>query len=155
MASFLAEELEQLRHRLSGDRWQRDHEWAKLAEDVSEMAALAVHLLERIEAAAARKQPAAGGWDEAAAREFVPLFRQWFDYATTVNDVRRATKEHGFDVEGAEEFLRAMNRAKVMALDFEPLTESLKRVGRGESRGRPLQEVMDELPGHPGAGGGG
>jgi uncharacterized protein YukE len=155
MPSFLAQELEQLRRSVDGEQWKRDHEWSALADDASEMAALAVHLLARVDAAAAKKQPAGGGWDEAAARAFVPLFRQWLEYATRVDQARRACKQHGYTVEGADAFLHALNRARIMAVDFESVVEAHRRLERGEARGRPLQEVVDELRGHPGAGGGG
>jgi hypothetical protein len=154
MPSFLAEELEQLRRRVSGDEWKRDHEWAKLAADVTEMVALALHLLDRIESAAAKEQPV-DRWDESAARRFIPLFRQWFDYATAVNEARRASEEHGYAVDDSARFLHALNRAKMMARDFDSLVESQRRIERGESGGRPLREVMDELRGRSGARGGG
>lgn len=139
---------------MSGEQWRGDHEWAALADDVAEMTALAVHLMERIEGLAGRKQPVTRGWDEGAAREFIPLFQQWLEYATVVKNARLACRDHGYAVEGADDFLHAYNRAKLMARDFDTVVESVNRVERGEGRGRPLREIVDELRHRPGTGGG-
>ena len=155
MTSFLAEQLHCLgqRVRAEPDKADRD-EWASRAEETAEMMAFAVHLLQRIEAAASRKQPADGAWDEAAAREFIPVYREWFEYATVVRDLRHACKAHGHPVAGAEEFLHGYNRAKMMARDFDSLVAAARAIDEGKRRGRPLSEVADELRGRDRARGG-
>ena len=155
MLSFFADELNHLRQRVQSDVWKRDHDWAALADEAAEMSAMAVHLLMRIEAAASRRQPSEPGmWDESAAREFLPLFRDWFEYASGVRDIRAACKSHGYPVEGAEDFLHAYNRAKMMALDFDALVASVRGIEQGSCRGRPLEEVANELRRQHRAGGG-
>jgi hypothetical protein len=142
MDSLVVEQLEHLGDQVREEPWKTEHDWAVLADKAAELTAMAMHVLRRIEAAGARKQPTDRKmWDEAAAREFVPIFQQWFEYATKVKLLRKECKTHGFPVEGTEEFLHAYNLAKIMALDFDRTVESLRRFERGECRGRPLEEV--------------
>ena len=97
----------------------------------------ATHLFHRLEAAGARAQsPDSKAWNEAAARELIPIFQEWFDYATELKELRKNCTTHGYQVEGGEEFLHAYNRSKIMALHFDSVLEASRRIERGESTGR-------------------
>lgn len=145
MPSFLVDQLEHFGQRVRATDLHGPHEWAGLADEVAEMSALAVHLLGRIDTLVLRRQAGTNSDDASAAvREFLPLYRAWSEYAVHVRALRHACKEHGYPVEGAEAFLRGCNHARMM-VDYDQIAESIRRIDRGESRGRPLDEVMDEL----------
>lgn len=153
VTAFLADQLDQFGRQVQSDRWKRNENWPLTAANFAEMAATAVHLLDRIEAAAARVQPPPPAWDEAAARPFVPVFQQWFAYATTVLGMARECKSHGHLIPGVAEFIHRYNISKLFATDFEVTAEQHRRWERGELQGRPIEEVMDELRGEAGAAG--
>jgi hypothetical protein len=145
MPAFLAEQLDHFGRQVRSDAWKGEHHWAMLAADVGDMVALALHLLDRIEAAAGREQPAPPAWDEAAARRCVPLFRQWFDDASAVLELARACGAQGQSVEGLSEFVHRYNSAKLIATDLDKTASAYRARQRGESNGRPIAEVLDEL----------
>ena len=154
MPSFLARQLDHFGQQVRSGAGGADGDGSAVADDAAEAVATAVYLLGRIEAAAARAQPTPPAWDESAARRFVPLFRDWFEYATRVVALVRDGNARGFPVEGREEFIHRYNVAKMMAVDFERTAEAQGQWERGERHGRPLEEVMDELRGRTGAAGG-
>lgn len=145
MATFLASEIEHLREQATrgpGDP-SVTVDWTARSRDAADLAAVAVVLLDRIDATAARRHPPT--WDEATARREIPLYRAWFDLATAVKDLRSACAAHGAPVEGGDDFYHAYNRAKMMATDFDSLVESNRRFVAGERTGRPLNEILDEV----------
>ncbi len=109
------------------------------------MVATAMHLLDRLEAAAAERQPPRPAWDPEALRPFIQLFREWFAHATAVLGLARQCKAHGRSVEGLHDFVHRYNLSKSLAVDFDKTVETQASWERGERRDRPLEEVMDEL----------
>jgi hypothetical protein len=146
MAPLLIQQLENLGTQVRQDACRQSQDWAALATDVERLTAAAIEAFRQIEsAAAARQSPDPNAWSEAAAREFIPAFENWLAYALELKALRRDCKARGHPAAGAPEFLHAIIRSKIYGPDFDSILESLRRIERGESRGRPLEEVMDEL----------
>ena len=146
MASFLVEQVERFGQHVKSGSWRLNGaEPGPASREVAELVSTALHLLDRVEAAAAAEQPPRPAWDEKAARRFVPLFRQWFEQATVVLDLVRECGRRGDPVPGREAFIHRYNVAKVFATDFERTAESQRQWERGDRSGRSLDEVSDEL----------
>ena len=86
-----------------------------------------------------------------AHRPLVPLFRRWLHAARGIVAAARDLRTEGQEVGGLDDLLRAMNRAKPAAEDFDYILGLNQRVGRaGEAATyRPLAEVVDELRSKP------
>lgn len=139
--SFLAEQLEHFGEDVEGGH--RAASDLSASSEISEMVALALHFLNRIEAMAARSQPAPPDWDESAARQFLPLFAQWEHHAGRVLAKVRECIRGGIRVEAAEEFIHRYNVTKLLSSELEQ-TASIYR-SRKSQRGIKLDEVADEL----------
>lgn len=79
-------------------------------------------------------------------RALVPLFRRWLEAARRFAAAGAELRRQGHAVAGLDELLRAMNRAKPVAEDFDQVLALNQRIVRGEAAAyRPLPEVADEL----------
>ena len=100
-----------------------------LQRDVEDAIALWISLFDRLEQAAERKRAAAAGeWREADARSMIPAYRQWYTGATKTLEHIRALKKRGVRAQGLSEFMRAYMRAHMMAVDFDVILASLRRL---------------------------
>ena len=85
-------------------------------------------------------------------RPLVPMFRRWLDTARRLAAAAAARDDHdpGRPAAGLDELLRAMNRAKPVAEDFEHVIRLNERIARGEAGSyRALQVVVDGLRAEP------
>jgi hypothetical protein len=139
--SFLSEQLDRFGRSIRAEDTQQENNGPSVS-DVAEMVATAMHLLDRIEARAAKGQPARPGWSEEAARQCVPLFVQWQQHAAKVLEMVRAFAQNGIEIEQANELLHRWNLAKSLATEFER-TAVLYR--SPPSRGTPLNSIANEL----------
>jgi hypothetical protein len=81
-----------------------------------------------------------------AHRPLVPLFRRWLETARRIVAAARDLRAAGHPVGDLDDLLRAMNRAKPVAEDFDHVVRLNARLARGEAGTyRPLGEVMDGL----------
>ena len=119
MSPFLSEQIERFGEISESDRWRTEPADAERARDIAELAATAIFLLDRLETAAAREQPARPAWDVAAARRFAPLFCDWYAHASTVLKLIKESHSRGQAVEGASEFIHRFNAAKLLAVDMD------------------------------------
>jgi hypothetical protein len=151
--SFLAAQLEHFGQDVRAEGWEAQPDFSVLSRDVAEMVATAIHLLDRVEAAAAKSQPARPDWDEARAREFVPIFNVWFEHATAVLMRVRECTARGEPIEGATEFIHRYNAAKLLSVEFERTAalHASREIGR---HGFSLDEVADALQRRGRTGGG-
>lgn len=81
-----------------------------------------------------------------AHRTLVPMFRRWLATARLFVADARDLRAAGRPVVGVDDLLRAINRAKPIAEDFEHIVTLNGRVARGQGGSyRPLAGVVDEL----------
>ena len=110
--------------------------------DVEDAMALWVSLSDRLEQASARKLAAAGGeWREEDARSLIPAYQHWYAGASKTREHIRALRERGIRPQGMSEFMRAFLRARIMAVDFDAILESLNRPD-DPSRWTPLEDFL-------------
>ena len=85
-----------------------------------------------------------------AHRPLVPSFRGWLDTARQLVAACRELPPAARPVAALDDLLRAMNRSKLVAEDFDYFVRRNERAARGEfGPYRPLAEVMDELRSKP------
>ena len=85
-----------------------------------------------------------------AHRPSVPQFRRWIETARRAVAAARQLRTVGEQVPGVDDLVRAINRAKPLAEEFDETVKLNQRIARGEAGTyRPLAEVMDELRSKP------
>lgn len=109
--------------------------------DVEDAIALWVLLFDRLEQAGERTRVAVGEWREADAREMIPAYQHWYAGATKTREHIQALRERGVRPEGMSEFMRAYMRARMMAVDFDAILESLRRPD-DPKRWTPLEDFL-------------
>lgn len=83
-------------------------------------------------------------------RPLVPLYQRWLETARRLRDsARDQRRQAGRPAAGVDDLVRAMNRSKIVAEDFDHFVELNAKVRSGTyvPRGRTLAEVTSELRG--------
>lgn len=141
MASVLESHLALLEREAEVRMDSTGPERARLLEDVVSLHTAVYEAIER--------RIAGEGLTEAD-RPLVPLFRRWLSAARRILQSAGELRSQGQRVHGLDELLRAINRAKPAADDFDQVVAVNRRTASHEpGTHRPLGEVLDELRAQP------
>ncbi len=142
MVAFLDGQVELLGKQVEAS--SRGGQPAELQQRIDEAVSLAMFYFQQLRAEVDRALPP-DQWDEAVARQFIPRFQSWFAMAEKTLAFLRECRVKGVTPASTEPFMFAYLESKAIALHFDQDLEASRRIERGESQGRPLQELLDEL----------
>lgn len=142
MVAFLEGQIEFLGKQV--EAFPRGAATAELRENLDEAVSLALHYFDILRSDVEKALPP-NDWREEVARQFIPHYQRWYEMGKKTLAFIREAKALGVVPKDIEPFMHAYLEAKSAAEDFDKNLEISRRIARGESQGRPLQELIDEL----------